>query len=102
MRRYLLALDLLDIEHEDTQLTLRRDPAVLLTQRAGGGVSRILCGLFAAFLLKFEQTLKACVGHIDLAPDLKEGYGLRKAIRKRLYSLDILRDILADPAVAPR
>ena len=70
-------------------------------ERAGGGVARVLEGLFVAELLLFHQLFKGGVGHVDLAPHFQ--------IFRRVFQLfgnvrdggEVRGHVLAHHAVAP-
>ena len=95
------ALRQLQIEHGDVQLPLGADFGIQLPQRPGGGVPGIGHQGLSLQLPFGVDGLKHRAGHIHLAPDNKPGQLFRQCHGNRADSPEILRHILAHPAIAP-
>ena len=101
MGQELLPLRQLEIENLNVQLPLRTDLGVQLPQGAGGGVAGIGHQRLAPQLPQPVELFEHRPGHIDLSSDDQPGQPLRQRHRDRADGAEVLRHILAHPAVAP-
>ena len=68
----IVAIRLLDVENPDVQTALCCDGSVFLPERAGGGISGILCRCLPVLFLLLHQCGKAGTGHIHLPTHLQK------------------------------
>lgn len=99
MRIKSCTLNLLNIENENIKSTLGGNPAVLLTERACGSISRIFERLFVIDKLAVNNSFKTLFRHIDLASDLNKRNGNIEFERNVMDYTQIARNILADISV---
>ena len=92
-----------DAVHDRAERTGRGDPRILLPQRARGGVARVGEGGLARLLQRLVQPLERRLGQEHLAAHLEHlGHVVPgEPVRDRLDRLDVQRDVLAGPPVAP-
>ena len=100
MGRERAALALLEVEDEDVELALGGHGRILLTERAGGRVARILEGLLVVLLLLTDERGEALARHIDLAAHLEQGQRLRERERDAAHGAQIRGHVLTDGTVA--
>ena len=89
---------------EDLERTRRREPRIELAQAAGGRISRVHEDLFTLFLGPAIHLLEAGDGHEDFATYFQQLRMVRprESQRHGLDRTDVVRDVLADRAVATR
>ena len=100
MRSECDALSQLQVEDEDVELPLCRHARVQLAQRARRGVARVGKQRLAELLLLGVERFKAGAGHEDLAAHDEPCRRAGQRHGDRADSLQILRHVLADEAVA--
>ena len=95
------ALRQLQIEHGDVQLPLGADLGIQLPQRPGGGVPGVGHQGFALQLPLGVDALEHGPGHVDLAPNDEPGQLFRQCHGNGTDGAEVLRHVLAHPAVSP-
>ena len=95
------ALRQLQIEHGDVQLPLGADLGIQLPQRPGGGVPGVGHQGLALQLPLGVDALKHGPGHVDLAPNDEPGQLFRQCHGNGTDGAEVLRHVLAHPAVSP-
>ena len=91
---------LLQVKHKDRKPARCRDPCILLPQRAGRRIARILERRFFLQFLLFFQCKERLVRHIYLAAHFQKLRRVRQDMRDIFHGGDIFGHIFTDKTVA--
>ena len=94
------ARGVLHVEADNIELAPGSHLRVKLTNRAGGGVSRVCKKLLAVYLALSIELIKHGLGHIDLSAHNKSFGSVNKPEWKTSHRAQIFRHILADKSVS--